>query len=323
MTMLLTMLRLSLSQHRAAGLAVWLIFAVGFLYASPAVAEKPLPMTEIAPGVYVFQGLNEEATRENAGGIANIGFVIGNETVAVIDTGGSPAMGRALLAALRLVTDLPIGYVINTHFHPDHVLGNAAFVAEVPAFVGHANLPAALHARQESYLARAQEIQDPAASASWFVVPTHLVQEREVIDLGGRRLMLQAYPPAHTDSDLTVLDEATGTLFSGDLVFLDRVPAVDGSIIGWLAALEKLRRVNASRVVPGHGPASASWPAALTDEQRYLDLIVRQTRQILAAGGTLQDATAKVGLSEKGRWLLFDSYNARNVTAAYTELEWE
>lgn len=289
----------------------------------PAAAETPLPVREIAPGVYVFHGADAEATRENAGGIANIGFIVGDISVAVIDTGGSPMIGHALLAAIRQVTELPVSYVINTHFHPDHVLGNAAFASEKPVIIGHANLPAALSARQAGYLTRADELFGPMATQSWFVAPQRLVAAREAINLGHRRLVLEAYPPAHTDSDLTVLDEATGTLFAGDLVFLERIPAVDGSITGWLAAIDRLRQVPAQRVVAGHGPATAPWPAALADERRYLELIVRETRQILAKGGTLPEATSRVGLSEKGRWHLFDSYNARNVTAAYTELEWE
>jgi quinoprotein relay system zinc metallohydrolase 2 len=311
--------------HRAVCLAGWLIvFAFAIcLQPSLATADAPLPMIQVAQGVYVYRGADTEATPENAGGIANIGFVVGDQSVAVIDTGGSLMMGRALLAAIRQVTNLPIQYVINTHFHPDHILGNAAFLAEAPIFVGHVNLPAALRARQASYLAHAQEALGSAVSEDWFVTPQHLVSGREEIDLGRRRLVLEAYPPAHTDSDLVILDEATATLFAGDLVFLERIPAIDGSVLGWLAALDRLKKIHARQVVAGHGPVSAAWPTALADELRYLELIVLETRQILAKGGTLQEATASVGLTEKDRWRLFDSYNARNVTAAYTELEWE
>lgn len=313
------------SPDHAPRLVMWLIVVVvlSFQQPWPAIAEMPLPMVQVTPGVYVFRGADEEATSENAGGIANIGFIVGEESVAVIDTGGSPMMGRALLAAIRQVTELPIGYVINTHFHPDHIFGNAAFVDEAPVFVGHVNLPPALGARQENYLAHARDAFGSDVSASWFVAPQRLIAGRETIDLGGRRLVLEAYPPAHTDSDLTILDETTQTLFAGDLVFLERIPAIDGSITGWLGALDQLRQVAARQVVPGHGPVTAPWPAALENEQRYLTLIVRETREILAKGGTLQEATGAVGLSEKARWLLFDTYNARNVTAAYTELEWE
>jgi quinoprotein relay system zinc metallohydrolase 2 len=273
--------------------------------------------------VYVHHGVHAEATAANHGGIANIGFVVGDAAVAVIDSGGSPMEGRALLAAIRKVTPLPIRFVIDTHFHPDHVLGNAVFAAAGAEIVGHKNLPMGLLARRESYVARYEAVFGPGSAKDAIVVPTHLVRDRETIDLGRRKLEIRAFPIAHTDSDLIVIDEASRTLFAGDLVFLERCPAIDGSILGWLKAIETLRGIPAARVVPGHGPVTAPWPTALEPEQRYFELLVRETRKFLAAGGSLGQATDTIGRSARGNWLLFDSYNARNVTAAYTELEWE
>ena len=290
-------------------------------------APAPLPVTEIAPGVFVHHGVHEEATVENAGGIANLGFVIGDAAVAVIDSGGSPMEGRALLAAIRQQTKLPVRYVINTHFHPDHVMGNAAFVSEGAEFIGHKNLPMGLLSRRDAYVANYEAVFGPGSisgsAKDAIVVPSHLVADRESIDLGHRVLEIRAFPTAHTDSDLIVIDQTSQTLFAGDLVFLERTPAIDGSILGWLKAIAQLREIPAVRVVPGHGPITAPWPAALDPEQGYFELLVRDTRKLLADGGSLQQATDTIGLSERGHWLLFDSYNARNVTAAYTELEWE
>lgn len=297
----------------------------------PAVLRPPawadqvpvLAVQEVAPGVYVHHGLHEEATAANLGGIANIGFVIGNQAVAVIDTGGSPQEGAALLAAIRRLTTLPIRYVVNTHFHPDHVMGNAAFVAERATFIGHRNLPTGLMSRRDSYVAMYEAVFGPGTARDTIVVPSHLVSDTETIDLGNRLLEIRAFPTAHTDSDLIVIDRKTETLFAGDLVFLERTPAIDGSILGWLQAIETLRAIPAARVVPGHGPVAAPWPAALDSEQAYFELLVRDTRKLLEAGGSLPEATDTIGRSERGKWQLFDSYNARNVTAAYTELEWE
>ncbi|GAB2177218.1 quinoprotein relay system zinc metallohydrolase 2 [Dongia sp. agr-C8] len=306
---------------RALAFIVILLAAFG----SPTRAEalKPLRVEQVAPGVYVHHGLHEEASVANQGGIANIGFVIGDAAVAVIDSGGSPMEGKALLAAIRQVTQLPVRYVINTHFHPDHVLGNAAFLGEHAEFIGHKNLPMGLMARRDSYVAAYESVFGANAAQDAIVVPSHLVSGTETVDLGQRRLEIRAFPTAHTDSDLVVIDQTSQTLFAGDLVFLERTPAIDGSILGWLKAIEALRGIPAARVVPGHGPVTAPWPAALDPEQAYFELLARDIRKLLAEGGSLQQATDRIGFSESGHWLLFDSYNARNVTAAYTELEWE
>jgi quinoprotein relay system zinc metallohydrolase 2 len=299
------------------------ILLAGFAAHAWAEEPKPLSVEEVAPGVFVHHGVHEEATVANQGGIANIGFVIGDDAVAVIDSGGSLMEGKALLQAIRKLTQLPVKYVINTHFHPDHVMGNAAFVAEHAEFIGHKNLPMGLMARRDSYVASYESVFGPDSAKDAIVVPTHLVADREAIDLGHRVLEIRAFPTAHTDSDLIVIDQTSQTLFAGDLVFLERTPAIDGSILGWLKAIEALRRIPAARIVPGHGPVTAPWPAALDPEQAYFARLVRETRKLLADGGSLQQATDTIGLSQRAHWQLFDSYNARNVTAAYTELEWE
>lgn len=304
--------------------SIFVLLLAGYCSLARAGDLPPPAVEEVAPGAFVAAGAIALAAPENGGAISNRGFIVGRDAVAVIDSGGSYAAGASLKAAIRQRTALPIRYVINTHMHPDHVLGNAAFQGEGAVFVGHAKLPRALAARAERYLEANRVLIGEAGFAGTQIVPPTLLVERETeLDLGGRRLRLTAFPTAHTDNDLTILDEATGTLFLGDLLFSGHLPVIDGSLNGWLDALSELEGQGAARAVPGHGPASLPWPAGVEAQRRYLHALRGDLRAAVRAGWPLARALDAIEPEGGPGWLLVEAYHKRNVTAGYAELEWE
>ncbi len=283
-----------------------------------------LSMSEVAEGVFVHRGVISDAGPENAGNVSNTGFIVGEKSVAVIDTGGARSVGEELYRAVRARTDLPISHVVLTHMHPDHVLGASVFSEAGASIVGHEKLPRALQDRADAYLANfGRLIGDPSFIGTSVTLPNALVAEEQTIDLGKRLLTLRAWPKSHTGSDLTVLDQSSGILFTGDLVFHEHAPALDGSLTGWQDVLAELQDMPVSHIVPGHGGPILTWPEGGEDLRLYLELLAAETRAAIARGESLGAATDHIAASAASEWQLFDLFNPRNATVAFTELEWE
>lgn len=285
-------------------------------------AAEAFALEEVASGIFVRRGSHEEATPENGDGIANIGFIVGRDSVLVTDSGGSLADGQWLRAEIAKRTGKPIRHVVLTHGHPDHCFGAAAFAQDEPNFIGHHRLRPLLEARGEYYRKRLADVlgSDKAGSV---VYPTQEVTDGAEIDLGDRILRCTARGIAHTNSDLAMQDAQTGILFPADLLFVTRVPSLDGSLLGWLKEADTLAASGASRAVPGHGPAIVDFAPALANLTRYLSTLRDETRKALTNSVPIEEAVETVAQSERDHWVLFDDYNGRNVTEAYKELEWE
>lgn len=286
-------------------------------------AVPAFQLEQVAAGVYVHQGVHEDMAEGYHGDICNLSFIVGSKGVAVIDSGGSLQVGQALRSALRKVTPLPILYVINTHVHPDHVFGNAAFLEDKPQFVGHARLAHAMELRKQAYLRSNAEWLGADFMGSELIKPTLSVDDELVLDLGDRQLQLRAYPVAHTNTDLTIVDSKSGILWTGDLLFVERTPSIDGDIKGWLKVMEQLKAMAVPQAVPGHGPLVSDWPAALLAQERYLSTLLRDVRNSIRQGVIMEQAMQDAAKSERRQWLLFESVNRRNVNFIYPVLEWE
>lgn len=286
-------------------------------------AGKALSLEKIAPGVFVHVGGIGIPDARNMGDLANLGVIVGEDAVAVIDAGGTRAVGERLYLAIRGLTDKPVAALVYTHMHPDHTLGGSVFAEMGARVIAHEKLDRGLRARAGNYEASLDRLIGKAGFlGTRAAFPTEGIDTRAVIDLGGRVLDLHARPTAHTDNDLTILDRKTGTLFMGDLLFARHTPALDGSLTGWLGVLAAVEGP-IERVVPGHGPASLPWPEGAAALKTYLEVLAADTRKAIRDGESISRAIDHIGESERGKWRLFDEFNPRNATAAYKELEWE
>ena len=288
--------------------------------------------SEIAKNSFVFTGFIDDFTKENLGHISNYGFIIGEQCVAIIDTGGSKNTGLRLLRKIRKTTTKPICYVINTHAHPDHIGGNQVFrnLNPKPEFISHYKFEAALSSRFQTFNKRLYELMGLKNVVILGPVSKEVKKDLE-IDLGGRKLFLKAWKTSHTDNDLTVFDDYNRVLWTGDLLFVDHIPVLDGNLSSWIKTTRELTKsrnagsngLQVKFIVPGHGKFQKIDSEKLHEQNEYLVNLYNLTKQALKEGKTISDAVESVSHEIKEGWDLPELFNKRNVTSAYAELEWE
>ncbi|MDV7339343.1 quinoprotein relay system zinc metallohydrolase 1 [Terasakiella sp. A23] len=234
---------------------------------------------KIADGVYAFIGSTQHFNRNNGGNIVNTGFIVGETGVIVIDTGPSALYGREMRAAIRQVTPKPVTHIILTHHHPDHIFGTQAFVgAEVLAL---AETRQAIDIEGEGLLENMYHMVGDWMLGTELIKPTKSVLTSKDI-LAGRSIQFIPFN-GHTAGDLTILDEKTGVLFAGDLVFHNRTATTPHAVLSiWIDALDNLADLTYSTIVPGHGPVENDGRS------------IRQTRDYLVwLQDTLQKAVSE------------------------------
>jgi len=312
------------------------IFILFFLFSSLIIAEnkiKPLNVKKIADGVYVHYGKHENIYEgSNIGDIANLGFIIGDESIAVIDTGGSHQVGEALKLAIKKISKKPIKYVINTHVHQDHIFGNTAFISDETIIYGHFNLKKALQERGSQYIRQVSEAGDKVKGTR-IIFPHRIIAETSpdqvkklsneiTIDLGNRKLLLTSHPTAHTYSDATVFDLKTKTFFVGDLVSDERAPTMDGLVKNWIKVLNEIEKVDFKIMVPGHGKIQKD-NTALKKTRTYLQVLYDDVIDALKKDMPAEKVIKIAAQTEKGKWILFDRVNPGNVVRTFMRYEWE
>ena len=291
-----------------------------------------LSAKKIVKDVYAYEGLIADFNNENKGAISNFSFVVGKNCVAVIDTGGSPEVGEMIVKDIKIKTKKPICFVINTHAHPDHYGGNSAFLDLIPTpeFIAHENFANASANRIKTFNARLLKLLGIEKPLKSFKI-SKSISDDAYLDLGDRKLYLKAWKTSHTNNDLTVFDINSGIFWTGDLLFAEHIPVVDGSLNGWIEVTNELRQIKNTgskgvlikTIVPGHGPIQVDSLIAFDKQKEYLQKMRLLVKKAIKENVSISDAVDDISNKLGSDWKLSDLFNKRNVTASYAELEWD
>ena len=289
----------------------------------PAAHARGLIPQQVAPEVFAFIGKREAPDRANRGNIINSGFIVGTTGVIVIDPGPNYAHAELMLDAIRKITPKPVLLVIDTHPHPENVLGNDFFARRGVTILAHSQTLQAMRSRCEMcYKNILKELGEKIMAGTEIAYPNMTVDESSDMTVAGRELSLLYYGWGHTEGDLAVRDRKSGVLFSGGLVSLDCIPVLQQARIkGWIYALKQLQQQPVKRLVPGNGPVSK--PQRLQETLDYLQSLLDLVERQYNAGMSVLDLLKQAELPAYKKWALYSEQHPLNVQHVYSELETE
>jgi len=288
-----------------------LSFTYGFEY-----NLKPKKVTE---GVYCFFGKLENINKQNAGNMVNSCFVQTKEGFVVIDSGPTFSYAAQAYDQMQHIAKLPVKYVINTHDHDDHWLGNSFYKSKGALLIGprtyDQNIVAGMTTRMQSVLG------ETLYAKTQIVKLDTIVDDNLTLSLGKEKFEIkQLVDTAHTKGDLVVFLPSQKSLFVGDLVFNGRLTSLrDGSLMGSLNALDKIDAYHAKYVIGGHGYETDT--NATKQFKSYLLEIKEEVQKALDDDIGMESITKKVMMPTYKKMKLYDVLHARNVLDAYKELE--
>ncbi|WP_312396958.1 MULTISPECIES: quinoprotein relay system zinc metallohydrolase 1 [Stutzerimonas stutzeri subgroup] len=297
-----------------------LLLMFAFCLTLPAYAELryTLQPRQIADDVWLLEGSTDNFDKTNGGNIVNTGFIVTESGVVVIDSGPSRRYGEAMRAAIASVTDRPVIKLLLTHHHPDHVLGNQAFTdVPIAALAGTTEL---LREQGNAMAENMYRLVGDWMRGTEVVLPTETLAPG-TLDVGGRSLRLLALR-GHTGADLAILDERSGVLFAGDILFYQRALTTPNSpgLDVWLEDLDTLEALPWKRLVAGHGPVAddAAPFLQMRDYLGWLDGLLREA----ANGGADMNEVIQSPIPERFSGISLTRYELiRSVSHLYPRYE--
>ena len=301
-----------------------MVLWAGWGLATP--TAPPMSARELAPGVFMVQGLSELGSPANQNFISNAGFVITPEGVVVIDALGSPELARRLLAEIQKRTSLPVKWVILTHYHADHIYGLQVLKEAGAQILAHERAREYLNSESAAarLLASRQTLKPWIDEHTRLVSADRWIQGPQTLTLGGIDIQVHPVGPSHTAEDLVIYVPSRKVLFAGDLVFRNRIPFVgQADSRRWVLALDRLLAFDAQVIVPGHGPETRDAKQDITLTRDYLRYIRETMGKAAADMVPFEEAYRQTDWRRFENLPLFKSANRMNAYNTYLLMEQE
>jgi glyoxylase-like metal-dependent hydrolase (beta-lactamase superfamily II) len=293
--------------------------------ASLAFGAEVVPI-QVSPRAWYVQGKPGVASTENEGYNSNAGFVVTPDGVVVVDALGTPALGKALLDAIRRITASPIRRVVVTHYHADHFYGLAAFKAAGAQVWAHQAAQEYLDGSEarERLAQRSRDLFPWIDEKMALVRPDHWMTGDERFTLGGVDFEVYHLGPAHSPEDVIVVVPAEGVVFAGDVLFSGRIPFVgQADSKAWLARIDRLLELKPRIIVTGHGEASHDPARDLALTRDYLVLLRQVMGKAVEDFVPFDEAYAKADWGRFAKLPAFDAANRINAFGTYLLMEKE
>jgi len=251
---------------------------------------------------------------------SNTTFIVSHEGVLVIDTRPNEDEAIKVIKAVRYVTSKPIKFVINTHFHGDHVFGNQMFDGSA-AIIAHKNVNLFLEGKSgEDHLTMFKNLGTPGLEDTKIMLPNITYEKGLDIVFGGLKIELKHLGKGHTNSDTVIYIPEKKILITGDLVFNQKIPFAGHAFISeWIKRVESLEQMDAKIVIPGHGKVGDK--TIISKMKQYLQDLKREVSESLKNGKSLEETKAEVtqNMGKYKTWQNFDNWLGGNIEKAYKE----
>jgi glyoxylase-like metal-dependent hydrolase (beta-lactamase superfamily II) len=252
------------------------------------------------PIIFIPMSIKDDSPTYSYG--ANAGIVIGEDAILVVDTLVSAKEGKRLLKDIRAISDKPIQYVVNTHYHLDHTFGNAEFAGLGADIISHVICADAMKKSAVDTLANANAygLTKEDLEGTQLAYPNVTFTDKMGLDLGGLEVELIYIAPSHSKGSIVVHIAAEGVVFAGDILFTDFHPYMaEGDIAGWQETLDSVIVLNADKIIPGHGPLSTN--KDLADMKAYIVAFDKRATDLAAGSNELEHIVAELKKSMPAR----------------------